>query len=193
MRSKEVQTTQDRVKPKIHIFDDALKKANDWIADILEESGWTHPQSAYSALKATLHALRDRLPPDEAMDLASEFPMLIRGMFFEGWRLSDKPDKSIKSKDDFLDKVAQHFGRNSQVNAEEMAAVVFRVLSKKITSGEVRQVRMSLPERLRKVWPEAPLNIQQEDKDESQSQSLRTDDRPAEGSREVIDKALLHQ
>jgi uncharacterized protein (DUF2267 family) len=36
-------------------------------------------------LRATLHALRDRLIIDEVAQLSAQLPMLIRGLYYKGW------------------------------------------------------------------------------------------------------------
>ena len=46
---------------------------------------------AYNALRAVLHALRDRLTPEQAVHLGTQLPILVRGVYYEGWRLAAKP------------------------------------------------------------------------------------------------------
>ncbi|MDB5037431.1 MAG: hypothetical protein JWQ35_959 [Bacteriovoracaceae bacterium] len=136
-----------------HVFDEALQKANEWLHEILEVAGWTNPHTAYSALRATLHTLRDRLPADEAVDFASELPMLIRGLFFEGWKPTNKPDKSMKTLDDFYNRVLEHFKSDQPVHPDKVVSSVLIVLAKRMSFGEIRQIQKQLPEKMREIWP----------------------------------------
>lgn len=45
----------------LDVFDTTLHKTNIWLNDLMQALGWPDRDKAYSALKATLHALRDRL------------------------------------------------------------------------------------------------------------------------------------
>ena len=51
-----------------------------------------------------LHALRDRLTPDSAVHLGAQLPILVRGIYYEGWRIAGKP-ADYKSIQDFADVV----------------------------------------------------------------------------------------
>lgn len=86
----------------IAAFDRTIEKTHHWLADLMEELGWDEPELAYHALRAVLHALRDQLAVQEAVDLAAQFPMLIRGMYFEGWTPRNVPARD-KTEDRFLD------------------------------------------------------------------------------------------
>ena len=50
-------------------LDNSIELTNVWLKDILEQLQWQSKNSAYEALRGTLHALRDRLPPEEAFSL----------------------------------------------------------------------------------------------------------------------------
>ena len=70
----------------LEILDRSVEKANLWITEVAAglETGDRH--EAYRVLRAFLHVLRDRLPVLEAAQLAAQLPLLIRGVFYEGWQ-----------------------------------------------------------------------------------------------------------
>ncbi len=138
------------------VFDKTMEKTNAWLKEVEDAMGWEDRHKAYMALRAVLHALRDRLTPDETADLAAQLPMLIRGFFFEGWHPADKPRK-YRHKKEFLQQVETEAPWLHDEELERTVTAVFNVLSSRIGDGETRQVRMMLPSELRELWPEAAL------------------------------------
>ena len=55
------------------IIDRSVEKAHIWLNDLAEQLGTDDHRQAYRVLRAYLHALRDRLPVDEAAQLALSF------------------------------------------------------------------------------------------------------------------------
>lgn len=106
----------------------------------------------------TLHALRDFLPIDESAHLSAQLPMLVRGIYFEGWDPSATPTAE-RSCEAFL-RYAEHaleralWNEESGITAEQAARAVLGVLSERVTGGEIDQVRHVLPEPVRDLWPE---------------------------------------
>ena len=132
-------------------FDSTLQTTNIWLNDVLERLGWPDHLRAYHALRAVLHALRDRLPVDQAAALAAQLPMLVRGFYYEGWHPHGKPVKE-RHKQDFLAHIAAAFREGPAVDPERVARAVFQVLSKHVTAGEIEGVKRSLPTELRSLW-----------------------------------------
>lgn len=137
-------------------FDKTLQTTHRWLAEIASDLGWDSEQQAYLALRAVLHTLRDRLPANEAVDLAAQLPMLVRGFYFEGWYLADKPLR-YRHKQDFMDRVAKAAPGIGPVDLERATVSVFRRLSNELGGGEVDQVRNSLPAEIRELWATAGL------------------------------------
>jgi uncharacterized protein (DUF2267 family) len=75
----------------LSVFDTTLQKTNHWLKELMRLLDWNDRQKAYLALRATLHALRDRLPLEETAQLGAQLPMLVRGFYYEGWDPGDKP------------------------------------------------------------------------------------------------------
>lgn len=134
-------------------FDSTLQTTNIWLNDILDQLGWGDHHSAYQALRAVLHALRDRLSVDQSAALAAQLPLLVRGIYYEGWHPHGKPLKE-RHKEEFLTHIATAFQDHPDVNAELVARAVFQVLAKHVARGEIHSLQRSMPEELRDLWTE---------------------------------------
>jgi len=73
------------------VFDTAVQKSNIWLRDIQEAGHLRSRFQAYAALRSVLHALRDCLPAGEVAKLAAQMPLLVKGVFYDGWKFTPKP------------------------------------------------------------------------------------------------------
>jgi uncharacterized protein (DUF2267 family) len=135
----------------VDVFDTTLQKTSVWLNGVMEEMGWEDRHRAYSVLRAVLHALRDRLIVDEAVNLGAQLPMLIRGFYYEGWRPEGRPFK-YRHKEEFFAQVAKTLPGMEQAELERAVRAVFKVLSSQVTGGEIAQVRDQLPTEVRELW-----------------------------------------
>src|ERR671915_1959407 len=117
----------------LDVFDRTVQTTNSWLKDLMEELDWVDRQGAYSALRVTLHALRDRLTIEEVAQLGAQLPMLIRGFYYEGWDPTNKPAK-LRQREEFLARIAQAFVQaGDSVHPEPVARAVFAVLAERVS------------------------------------------------------------
>jgi len=136
----------------IATFDKTIRKTNEWVRDVMNELRVSDTETAYVALHATLQALRDRLTIEEAAQLSAQLPMLIRGLYFEGWDPAGKPRKE-RRKEEFLARVRAMFPTRRDLDPERVARAVFAVLAKRVSAGEIADVLSILPHELKDLWP----------------------------------------
>jgi uncharacterized protein (DUF2267 family) len=134
------------------LFSNTLQKTHLWLKDLAEELRWADQHQAYLALRATLHALRDRLTVQEATHLGAQLPMLIRGFYYEGWNPAGKPVRE-RHKEEFCAHVKEYFQREEDIDAEKIVRGVFKMLSRRITAGEIEDIKHIMPPELRQLWP----------------------------------------
>jgi len=134
----------------ISAFNNALNKANEWLKELKEIGEFESEEQAYISLRSVLHALRERLVPDEAVQFGAEMPMLVRGFYFEGYDLSHaKPRRDNES---FFNSIAREMRKVSmKVSPKHAAQAVLILLENKISAGEFSDVVQSLPKKLRKI------------------------------------------
>ena len=139
----------------LDVFDSTIQKTNIWLNDLERQGGLPNRHAAYQALRATLHALRDRLVLDEVAEFAAQLPMLIRGLYYEGWDPSGKPLK-LRHRDEFLERISQELKGDDRMDPELAARTVFAVLARRITEGEIEDIRHLLPAKIQNLWPGSP-------------------------------------
>ncbi|MEX2105978.1 MAG: DUF2267 domain-containing protein [Solirubrobacterales bacterium] len=132
------------------IIERSVEKAHLWLDDVAGELGTEDHQYAYRVLRAYLHALRDRLPVDEAAQLAAQLPELIRGIYYEGWDPSRTPVK-YDGFADFLSRVASEASLDGETAASFGVGAAATVLRRHVSAGEIDDIRANLPEDLRPI------------------------------------------
>lgn len=133
-------------------FDTTVQTTNGRLKELSQKLEWHDGrQRAYLALRAVLHALRDRLTPEESADLAAQLPMLVRGFYYEGWRPGGKPVK-VHTKAQFFAHVERIFPELLPGDVELVVRAVFKVRSRRVAGGEIDDIRNSLSAQLRELW-----------------------------------------
>ncbi len=133
-------------------FDASIQNANVWFDELMDEMGWKDRYKGYLALRKTLHALRDRLSIKRATRLGSELPMLIRGLYYEGWDPAGNPPRPME-KNEYLDAIRDYFNDDPNVDPERLTRAVFRMICKAVSPNETGSMENVLPEELREYWP----------------------------------------
>jgi uncharacterized protein (DUF2267 family) len=136
----------------LDVFDATVQQTNVWLNEIVEELHREDRHAAYLAMRAVLHALRDNLPIDESADLAAQLPMLVRGLYYEGWKPSQVPVRD-RSRAAFLERVERSMARaQPDFPAEHAVRAVLRVLGTHVSAGELDDVKNALTKDIREFW-----------------------------------------
>ena len=147
----------------VPVLDSTIQKTHEWLKDITDGLGFPNQRSAFAALRATLHTLRDRLPREHAAQLGAQLPMLIRGLYYEGWDPSTEPTR-IRHQQEFFDLVSAELKEHHELrDARRVTRIVFGVLAKHLSPGEKQQVLLTLPEELRELWVSDPKTVRVKD------------------------------
>lgn len=138
--------------PAIHELDPTLQQANKWLRDVMRRLGTDDAHTGHTAMRVTLHALRDRIGPENAVHLGAQLPTLIRGIFYDGWHPSGTPTKE-RHKQDFLDHVRKELRTGTPIDPETAIGAVLEVVCEKTAEGEAVKLARLFPKNMRELWP----------------------------------------
>ncbi len=136
-------------------LDHAPEVVASWLNEICEDLEWGHTQKgrAYLLLRTVLHTIRDFVGVDEAADLAAQLPVLVRGVFFDGWDPSSTPVAG-RSKTAFLARVNAQFSKEPLDDPERAIEAIFDLLRRHVSEGEIEHIRHAMRKPLQEMWYE---------------------------------------
>jgi uncharacterized protein (DUF2267 family) len=134
-------------------FESSIDKTNVILKDIEQAYGWSKDRrhQSYAALRTVLQLLRDRLPVVESAQFAAQLPIVVRGVYYEGWDPTIVPIKL--DRDDFLYEMRQGFPYEVDGGVEGVINTVLDALKRHITEGEWADVKSNLPRDLSAIMP----------------------------------------
>jgi uncharacterized protein (DUF2267 family) len=131
----------------------AVQTIQEWLKELKDKGELADEAAAYSVLRSVLHQLRDRLSLEEAVDLGAQMPLIVRGLYFEGW-CPHKVPRKIRSKETFLDELSKDILPYTYP-VEWAVSTVFGLLVDHCDPGEISDVIGQLPDDLKDLWPKA--------------------------------------
>jgi uncharacterized protein (DUF2267 family) len=124
-----------------------------WVSDLMARLIWRERRPSYRALLAALHAFRDCLSKDDAIHLGVALPLLVRGLYFEGWRGARGP-ASARTRRGFLERLHEGVARDPGIEPEQLARAFFALLVDKLSPADSENVRAATPLALHAFWPD---------------------------------------
>ena len=105
------------------------------------------------ATAAVLHALRDRLTPQEAGHAAAQLPRELKALWASAPCAAGAPLKLHRR--EFLERVRAEAGLRTAQQAELVTDAVFAALKEQISEGEADDIKAQLPRDLTRQWERA--------------------------------------
>ena len=115
---------------------------------------------AVRILRAVLHALRSRLTPEHSLQMIAQFPMLIKAIYVDGWKISNEA-KTLRHLGDFIEAVREAGGQGlfhdfvTDYEVTQAIHAVFKVLKRHVAEGEISDLLATLPTELRPLMTDA--------------------------------------
>jgi len=129
-------------------FEQMARQGNTFINEVAMKLG-VHRNIAARITKAVIHAVRDKLPPNDAIEFAQGLPMALKAVFIDQYDLSDAP-VNIRNPHDFLDYIfyndefTANYDFPEQDSVENALRVVFNTLEEFMDKGQTNQVKKQL-------------------------------------------------
>jgi uncharacterized protein (DUF2267 family) len=128
---------------QLDVIDRTVAKTYEWLHEVTRRADLDDPHRAYQVLRAVLHALRDRVEPDVAAHVAAQLPLLIRGIFYEGWDPGKTPVRMSLA--EFLARVESDAGLKGTTAAEDASRAVMAVCWDELGQGTMDHLISVLP------------------------------------------------
>jgi len=141
-------------------FEKYANEGNSFVKTLASNLG--HPEETGRTgiiLRSVLHTLRGRLSIGESLNLVSQLPMFLKGIYVDNWEYSEKPI-SIRKKEEFYDEVERMqdlYGEQKfdwKISTAEIVGIVLSTLGKYISKGEFEDIITQMPKPLKELFHE---------------------------------------
>ena len=128
-----------------------------WLRELCTELYTQDGRDAWAAFREVGHLLRDHLPDAEVAQLAAQLPLVLRGVWYEGWRPS--AGKRTHDADAFLDALRIRLDRTRPMEPRLALQGVVTLLRRHISRGELEDVLHVLPGAIKPLFaPMTPVS-----------------------------------
>lgn len=141
----------DQTRRRSHIsmnFDQYAAEGNRFINELMSLMGSDRNTGA-RVFRAIIHAIRDRLPADDAVQFAQGLPIAIKGIYFDQYDISSTP-VIIRHRNEFIDFIRFKAQNTAEIDFPTDESVmfalqcVFNVLERNMSPGQINQIKYLL-------------------------------------------------
>jgi uncharacterized protein (DUF2267 family) len=135
------------------LIESIITTSRQWLRELLQTLELPEDDAgrAFHALRAGLHAIRDRLPAAEAVHLGAQLPTLVRGIYYDGFRLTNDESK-IRTRAEMVARVARELAPDKRLFAPAVLQAVIALIERHVSTGEIDKVVATLPRAIAELW-----------------------------------------
>jgi uncharacterized protein (DUF2267 family) len=127
-------------------FEKYANEGNHFVNEVANQLGCERAKAA-RLTQVVLHALRDRLPVNEAVHVSQGLPMALKGIFIDQYEVGRVP-VVLRNKEDFLMFIWNKLSNPKEFESTDEIAdgfrAVYTVLSKHLSPGQMEKLNNSL-------------------------------------------------
>lgn len=127
----------------------SFQKSKEWLCLMKNRMEIENDQQAYIAVKSVLHAIRDRLNVNEAVQFAEQLPMIMKGFYYESYVPAGKPEKF--GKDEFFERII-NYSIGVDIEPEKALWAVVSVIREKTGGCEMDDVQATMPSDMKHLF-----------------------------------------
>lgn len=134
-------------------FEDYQRDANNWLK-VVARHLIMEREPAGRIFRAVLHALRDRIPAEEAVHLGAQLPIIWKGIYYEGFKIRPVP-VHIRTRQEWLDFIRTYDNRANVVDfpsdeeTEQAFSGVMHALRELLDEGQYKQLHHMLHDEIK--------------------------------------------
>ena len=140
---------------KAAVLDTSLQRTHEWLHEVGRDLGFDNERAAYAALARRCTWCGTVFRSNWSRISAPSLPMMVRGIYYEGWHPSAARLKAAHA-EDLCDSMRRELqGHDELRDVERVARTVLRVIDRRIEPGQVDRVVDALPKQAREFWRDA--------------------------------------
>lgn len=140
-------------------FDQHAQKGNEFLNRLANELGdKSNKEAAGRILRAVFRTLRNHLTLAENFQLLAQLPLMLKGIYVDGWSPAKKPEKASKKLDGFYSEILREEGYlawkdfSSEEEITKAVKAVFKVLGEYVSKGQYEDMQAVLPKELKVLF-----------------------------------------
>lgn len=140
-------------------FEKYAFKGKEFVSLVAEDLEMSE-KKAGRIIRSVLHALRNRLTHEESFQLLAQLPMVLKGVYVDGWKFEKKFNR-ITHVNEFIDEIRLEdrglagYDFGNYVNAKLAVGAVFKALTYFVSEGEMKDVIDVMPKELKEFIRES--------------------------------------
>lgn len=139
-------------------FDEYSQKGMEFLKQVAQKLETPEDIAYADRLTTAIFAtLRDLITPEESLHVISSLPMYLKAHYVNGWKIhKDKP--RVKTREEFFELLREKYPRTTGRPLGDYQSVrkdvkaVFSVLRNYINEGELRHLKVQLPQPIADLW-----------------------------------------
>jgi uncharacterized protein (DUF2267 family) len=130
----------------LYPFDKQYDEAARFVKSVAKRLGTPRDlEHAVRVLRSVFGVLRRRIVPDESLQLVSKLPLMVKGIYVDGWNICE-PLSEAHTLDEFLVEIRSHSQGRAHLDfsnvelAKKKIIAVFNVLKQFVYGGELADI-----------------------------------------------------